>query len=70
VVPPTNRAMTSTAYSYTRYASGETEYYDLSLDPYELVSKPVSGTSKENLNVLWRRLRDCRGPGCRTAEGS
>jgi arylsulfatase A-like enzyme len=69
VVPPTNRAVMGGQYAYNRYATGETEYYDLSHDPHELESEQVSGTRKENLNRLWTRLRDCRGAECRRAEG-
>jgi len=69
VVPPTNRAVISSLYVYNRYVTGEKEYYNLSRDPYELESKRVSGTYKDNLNSLWMRLRDCRGLDCRRAEG-
>jgi hypothetical protein len=46
---------------YDRYVTGETEYYDLSRDPYEVQSKRVSGTYKDRLNNLRTRLRNCRG---------
>ena len=69
VVPPTNRAVISRLYAYNRYTTSETEYYDLARDPYELESKQVSGTRKQNLNGLWTRLRDCQGAECRRAEG-
>jgi N-acetylglucosamine-6-sulfatase len=69
VVPPTNRAVISSLYVYNRYVTGEKEYYNLSRDPYELESKRVSGTYKDNLNSLWMRLRDCRGLDCQRAEG-
>jgi N-acetylglucosamine-6-sulfatase len=66
---PTNFAVRGQDFLYNRYATGETEYYDLSRDPYELESKHVDGTYKGNLNSLWRRLRDCQGVECRRAEG-
>jgi N-acetylglucosamine-6-sulfatase len=69
VVPPTNRAVISGLYTYNRYTTGETEYYDLSRDPYQLVSKQVSATRKETLNSLWTQLRNCQGAECRSAEG-
>jgi hypothetical protein len=69
VVPPTNRAVISSLYLYNRYSTSETEYYDLSRDPYELASKQVSGTRKRNLDGLWTRLRDCQGAECQRAEG-
>ena len=69
VVPPTNQAVISSLYTYNRYSTGETEYYNLSRDPNELESKQVSGTYKENLNSLWTRLRDCQGTECLRVEG-
>ena len=66
---PTNFAVRGQTFIYNRYVTGEMEYYDLSRDPYELESKQVDGTYKENLNSLWRRLRDCQGAECRRAEG-
>src|SRR5215212_1364516 len=69
VVPPTNRAVVSGLYSYDRYTTGETEYYDRSRDPYQQVSTQVSATRKEILNGLWTRLRNCQGAECRSAEG-
>jgi N-acetylglucosamine-6-sulfatase len=69
VVPPTNRAVISRLYLYNRYSTSETEYYNLSRDPYELASKQVSGTRERNLDGLWTRLRDCRSAECRRAEG-
>jgi hypothetical protein len=54
---------------YDRYVTGETEYYDLSRDPYEVQSKRVSGTYKDRLNNLRTRLRNCQGAECRSAEG-
>ena len=66
---PTNFAVRGQDFLYNRYVTGETEYYDLSRDPYELESKQVGGTYKGSLNSLWRRLRDCQGVECRRAEG-
>ena len=66
---PTNFAVRGPTFIYNRYATGETEYYDLARDPYELASEQVSGTRKDNLNERWTRLRDCRGAECRMAEG-
>jgi N-acetylglucosamine-6-sulfatase len=66
---PTNFAVRGLDFKYNRYVTGEMEYYDLSRDPYELASKRVSGTRKENLDRLRTRLRNCRGAECRSAEG-
>jgi arylsulfatase A-like enzyme len=67
---PTNFAVRGSTFMYNRYTTGETEYYDLSRDPYELASKRVSGTRKENLERLRTHLQSCRGAECRSAEGS
>jgi N-acetylglucosamine-6-sulfatase len=66
---PTNFAIRGPSFIYDRYVTGETEYYDLSRDPYELEGKQVSGTRKENLDTKWTRLRNCRGAECRRVEG-
>jgi N-acetylglucosamine-6-sulfatase len=66
---PTNFAVRGLKFMYDRYVTGETEYYDLSRDPYELASKRVSGTREENLDRLRMHLRNCRGAECRSAEG-
>jgi arylsulfatase A-like enzyme len=65
---PTNFAVRGSTFMYNRYTTGETEYYDLSRDPYELASKRVGGTRKENLERLRTSLRSCRGAECRSAE--
>jgi N-acetylglucosamine-6-sulfatase len=66
---PTNFAVRGLTFMYDRYVTGETEYYDLSRDPYELESKQVSRTYKDKLDTLRTRLRGCRGAECRSAEG-
>ena len=66
---PTNFAVRGLGFIYNRYETGETEYYDLSRDPYELESKQISGTYKRNLDRLRRHLRNCQGAECRRAEG-
>jgi hypothetical protein len=66
---PTDFAVRGLAFIYNRYVTGETEYYDLSRDPYELESKQISGTYKGNLDRLWRSLRNCQGAECQRAEG-
>ncbi|CAN5791401.1 hypothetical protein BH18ACT11_BH18ACT11_12210 [soil metagenome] len=66
---PTNFAVRGSSFIYNRYVNGEAEYYDLSHDTYELVSKQLSRTYKENLNRLRTSLRNCRGTECRRAEG-
>jgi hypothetical protein len=66
---PTDFAVRGLTFIYNRYVTGETEYYDLSRDPYELESKQISGTYKGKLDRLLRRLRNCQGAECRRAEG-
>ncbi|HEX5849256.1 MAG TPA: sulfatase [Rubrobacter sp.] len=66
---PSNFALRGSDYIYNRYETGETEYYDLVRDPYELESKQIGGTRKENLDTKWTRLINCRGAQCQTAEG-
>jgi N-acetylglucosamine-6-sulfatase len=66
---PTNFAVRGLNFLYDRYLTGETEYYDLTLDPFELESKQVSGNRKEALDKLRMRLRNCRGAECLNAEG-
>ena len=66
---PTNFAVRGPTFLYNRYVTGETEYYDLSRDPYELTSQRVGGTRVEYLDRLRTRLRTCRGAECRSAEG-
>jgi len=66
---PTNFAVRGLNFMYDRYVTGETEYYDLSRDPYELTSQRVSGTYKDKLDTLRTRLRNCQGAECRSAEG-
>jgi arylsulfatase A-like enzyme len=66
---PSNFALRGSGYFYNRYETGETEYYDLVRDPYELESKQIGGTRQENLDTKWTRLRNCRGAQCQRAEG-
>lgn len=66
---PTNFAVRGPAFIYNKYETGETEYYDLARDPFELESKQISGIRKENLDRKWTRLRNCRGTECQKAEG-
>ncbi len=66
---PTNFAVRGLHFVYDRYLTGETEYYDLTLDPFELESKQVGGNRKENLDKMRMRLRYCQGTECSRAEG-
>lgn len=55
--------------TYTRYATGEEELYDLRKDPYQL--RNVAGSRKASLDPLRREVasfRDCRPGECRSLE--
>ena len=71
IVPPTYHVLYSVAqrYTYTRYGTGEREYYDLANDPAQMRSQKLSATRRENLDRLLTRLKQCAGYECRRAEG-
>jgi N-acetylglucosamine-6-sulfatase len=53
---------------YVEYATGETELYDLRVDPYEVDSEhadPKQGRLVERLGQRLAALRDCAGGTCR-----
>ena len=58
-------------YMFTEYATGEYELYDLSVDPYQLDSKPQMGNEQlySELQARLNALRTCSSEGCRSAEG-
>jgi N-acetylglucosamine-6-sulfatase len=68
-VPP-YRAVRTQRYLYVEYATGESELYDLSKDPYELHNLHDSANPDliSKLAARLDALRDCAGEGCRTAE--
>jgi arylsulfatase A-like enzyme len=66
---PTNFAVRGPSFLYNSYVTGETEYYELTRDPYQLANERISGTRKEYLDRLRTRLRHCQGAECRRAEG-
>ena len=54
--------------SYVRYATGESEFYDVRVDPAQLsnaVDQPDAQPAVARLARLLARLRNCRGVGCR-----
>lgn len=61
------RAIRTEREVYVEYQSGETEYYDLSEDPYQLESRPEDAPPElvERLDDL----KDCSGDECRKAAG-
>ena len=55
---------------FVEYATGETEWYRLELDPHELKNKPREDDPNEfdNLRRAAARIRACSGEECRLAE--
>jgi hypothetical protein len=55
---------------YVKYASGDRELYDLSIDPYELQNlyETADPTLDAQLESRLEALSDCAGQTCRTAE--
>lgn len=72
-VPPTYHSVRDfdQRFAYTRYAGGETEYYDMLRDPYQLESAHDRLTPRRQakLDAVHRNLKRCAGPSCRRADG-
>ncbi len=68
---PTHKSVHTQKYMFTEYDTGEYELYDLSVDPYQLESKPRAGNEQlyDELQARLTSLRNCSGANCRTAEG-
>ena len=62
----------SRAATYVEYATGEKEYYDLVKDPYQLenLASRLDASALARLHARVTALKACRGPACRTAEGT
>ena len=73
VVPPTYRTLYggTQGFVYTRYETGEMEYYDLRQDPAQERSlhRSLSPSRRAALNATWSALASCEGDECRRAEG-
>jgi arylsulfatase A-like enzyme len=72
VIPgaPDYFGLRSELYRFVEYATGETEWYRLDLDPHELKNKPRAA-NPDNFDSLRRtaaRIRACSGEECRLAE--
>lgn len=66
----TSIGLRTARYSYTRYRNGQTELYDLLIDPLQLASVHRDRDYLEVRRTLlrtWKLLRDCRGRTCRVA---
>jgi N-acetylglucosamine-6-sulfatase len=62
--PPTYAAIRSPAFAYVRYVTGETEYYDLASDPYELdnLAPTLPPARAHQLDGWLNALHTCAGP--------
>ena len=70
---PRYGGVATSRYRYVRYFSGQEELYDLARDPFEVRSRvhdPRYRRTRRFLRGQWRRLRDCRGAGCRLRVGA
>src|SRR5215212_1880451 len=68
---PTHKGVHTKDHMFIEYDTKERELYDLVLDPYQLQSKPRTGSNVPLYSALETRLynlRDCSGAACRTAE--
>jgi hypothetical protein len=53
---PTHKSVHTQKYMFTEYDSGEYELYDLSIDPYQLESKPRAGNEQLYSELQTRAL--------------
>ena len=67
--PRTYEAIRTPTFLYVQYDDGETEYYDLQTDPFELhnLSADLSERTLLRLHAELARLQSCRGAQCWTA---
>jgi N-acetylglucosamine-6-sulfatase len=68
---PTHKGVHTQDHMFIEYDTKERELYDLDFDPYQLQSKPRTGSNVPLYSALETRLynlRDCSGAACRTAE--
>jgi arylsulfatase A-like enzyme len=64
---PTHAAVRTQTAKYVEYLTGETEYYDLVRDPFELdnVASSVAASAIQPLQARLPVLKSCRGSTCR-----
>jgi N-acetylglucosamine-6-sulfatase len=67
---PTHKGVHTHEHMFVEYDTGEHELYDLTLDPYQLQSKPRAGNEQLYSALETRRynLGDCSASACHTAE--
>ncbi|NUT39379.1 MAG: sulfatase [Thermoactinospora sp.] len=68
-VPPYN-ALRTDRYTYVRYATGESQLYDLVADPHQLrnLAATANPTLLFRLEYLLEGMRTCSGASCRVAD--
>ena len=69
VEQPSFAAIRTESYMYAEHDTGETELYDLTLDPFELQNRdddPGYALVQAQLATRLQDLRDCAGSGCLT----
>jgi N-acetylglucosamine-6-sulfatase len=58
--------------TYVQYKSGEKEYYELTVDPWQLMSRHAGRENAErlkSLSTILSNLNNCKGASCRVADG-
>jgi arylsulfatase A-like enzyme len=68
---PAYRAVRTKNYLFVRHGNREKELYNFDRDPYQLRSRDEEAPRSLKERLAWRlsALDDCRGAGCRQAEG-
>jgi N-acetylglucosamine-6-sulfatase len=71
--PPSYSALRTKTETYVEYENGEREYYDLEMDPDQLINAydDLSSASRSALHAELQALESCSGEACRaiTADG-
>ncbi len=70
--PPAYKLLRTRNFKYIEYDTGEKEFYDLRLDPYELINTFENLTPKQKiiLHLRLQQLGNCSKNMCREAEGN
>ncbi len=68
--PPPYTALRTNDYLYVEYTAGEKEFYNVTLDPYELTNTYSSADPGllSSLSSILHSLQTCAGDSCRAAE--
>jgi len=64
--PPTYKAIRTSNATYVEYVTGEKEYYDLLVDPYEMVNayESLDPATQASLHAQLIALQNCQGSSC------